>query len=75
MRKFFVSFLLCPLMMAIPAEAQDTPLSMVLSPDSKWEKIAGGMNFCDACCTDSEGNFYFADAGNKGPIKLSLIHI
>ena len=69
MRKFFVSFLLCPLMMAIPAEAQDTPLSMVLSPDSKWEKIAGGMNFCDACCTDSEGNFYFADAGNKGPIK------
>ena len=69
MRKFFVSFLLYPLMMAIPAEAQDTPLSMVLSPDSKWEKIAGGMNFCDACCTDSEGNFYFADAGNKGPIK------
>ena len=69
MRKFFVPFLLCPLMMAIPAEAQDTPLSMVLSPDSKWEKIAGGMNFCDACCTDSEGNFYFADAGNKGPIK------
>ena len=69
MRNCFISFLLCPLMMAIPAEAQDTPLSMVLSPDSKWEKIAGGMNFCDACCTDSEGNFYFADAGNKGPIK------
>ena len=69
MRNFFISFLLYPLMMAISAEAQDTPLSMVLSPDSKWEKIAGGMNFCDACCTDSEGNFYFADAGNKGPIK------
>ena len=69
MRDFFVSFFLCLLMMAMPSVAQDTPLSMVLSPDSKWEKIAGGMNFCDACCTDSEGNFYFADAGNKGPIK------
>jgi enterochelin esterase family protein len=42
---------------------------MVLSPDSEWEKIASGMKFCDACCTDNEGNFYFADSGNNEPIK------
>lgn len=69
MRDFFVSFFFCLLMMAISAVAQDTPLSMVLSPDSEWEKIASGMKFCDACCTDDEGNFYFADAGNNGPIR------
>ena len=69
MRDFFVSFFLCLLMMAMSAVAQDTPLSMVLSSDSEWEKIASGMKFCDACCTDDEGNFYFADAGNNGPIR------
>ena len=69
MRDFFVSFFLCLLMMAMSAVAQDTPLSMVLSPDSEWEEIASGMKFCDACCTDDEGNFYFADAGNNGPIR------
>lgn len=69
MRDFFVSFFLCLLMMAMSAVAQDTPLSMVLSPDSEWEKIASGMKFCDACCTDDEGNLYFADAGNNGPIR------
>ena len=69
MRDFFVSFFLCLLMMAMSAVAQDTPLSMVLSPDSEWEKIASRMKFCDACCTDDEGNFYFADAGNNGPIR------
>ena len=69
MRGLILSFLLFPLMMAMPAVAQDTPLSMVLSPDSEWEKIASGMKFCDACCTDNEGNFYFADSGNNEPIK------
>ena len=69
MRGLILSFLLFPLMMAMPAVAQDTPLSMILSPDSEWEKIASGMKFCDACCTDKKGNFYFADAGSKAPIK------
>jgi len=69
MIKFSVLAYFYTLLMTFNVGAQDTPLSMVLSDDSKWEKIAGGMKFCDACCTDNKGNFYFADAGTNGPIK------
>ncbi len=42
--------------------AQDIPLNRVLIKDEGWEKVVGGMKFCDACCSDRLGNFYFSDA-------------
>ena len=47
--------------MVLSCRSQDTPLTMVLVPGHGWEKMASGMKFCDACCTDKQGNFYFAD--------------
>lgn len=69
MKRIFVICLLMILGMVLSCRSQDTPLKMVLVPGHGWEKMAGGMKFCDACCTDEEGNFYFADAGSNVPIK------
>ena len=69
MKRFFIICLLMILGMVLSCRSQDTPLKMVLVPGHGWEKMAGGMKFCDACCTDEEGNFYFADAGSNVPIK------
>ncbi len=69
MKRIFVICLLMILGMVLSCRSQDTPLTMVLVPGHGWEKMAGGMKFCDACCTDEEGNFYFADAGSNVPIK------
>ena len=55
--------------MVLSCRSQDTPLTMVLVPGHGWEKMASGMKFCDACCTDKQGNFYFADAGSEASIK------
>ena len=69
MKRIFIICLLMILGMVLSCRSQDTPLNMVLVPGHGWEKMAGGMKFCDACCTDEEGNFYFADAGSNVPIK------
>ena len=69
MKRIFIICLLMILGMVLSCRSQDTPLKMVLVPGHGWEKMAGGMKFCDACCTDEEGNFYFADAGSNVPIK------
>ena len=52
------------LLMTFNAGAQDTPLSMVLSIDSKWEKIAGGLKFCDATVK-------IADKAQMAQLKVS----
>ena len=41
--------------------AQDIPLDRVLIQDEGWQEVVGGMKFCDACCSDHLGNFYFSD--------------
>jgi gluconolactonase len=52
--------------------AQDMPLSQILIENEGWEKVVEGMKFCDACCTDSSGNFYFTDvAGGDGVKKVT----
>ena len=53
--------------------AQDIPLDRVLIKDQGWQKVVGGMKFCDACCSDHLGNFYFSDVtGANGVKKVSL---
>jgi len=69
MNRSIIIWLLMTLGMVLSCRSQDTPLTMVLVPEHGWEKMASGMKFCDACCTDKQGNFYFADAGSKVPIK------
>ena len=69
MKRIFIICLLMILGMVLSCRSQDTSLKMVLVSGHGWEKMAGGMKFCDACCTDEEGNFYFADAGSNVPIK------
>src|SRR5436190_12281403 len=39
----------------------DMALSLVLIDGEEWQKVAGGYQFTDAACGDTEGNFYFAD--------------
>jgi enterochelin esterase family protein len=57
---------------ACSALAQDIPLTRVLIKDEAWEKVVDGMKFCDACCSDHLGNFYFADlAGGNGVKKVT----
>ena len=48
MIKFSVLAYFYTLLMTFNVGAQDTPLSMVLSNDSKWEKIAGRMKISHA---------------------------
>ena len=69
MKRIFIICLLMILGMVLSCRSQDTSLKMVLVSGHGWEKMAGGMKFCDACCTDEEGNFYFADASSNVPIK------
>jgi gluconolactonase len=57
----------------ICANAQDMPLSMVLSDDTKWELLAEGYQFTDASCADAEGNVYFTDVAKGTTInKIDL---
>ena len=49
--------------------AQDIPLNRVLIKGEGWEKVADGMQFCDACCSDRLGNFYFADVAGGDAVK------
>ena len=49
--------------------AQDMPLTQILIENEGWEKVVDGMKFCDACCTDSLGNFYFTDAAGGDGVK------
>src|SRR4051794_4361744 len=41
--------------------AGDMALSLVLIDGEGWEMVAGGYQFTDAPCADSDGNFYFSD--------------
>ncbi len=49
--------------------AQDISLGHVLIDGEDWEKVVGDMQFCDACCTDGAGNFYYSDVGGGGGIR------
>jgi gluconolactonase len=57
------------LVIAVSLSAQDMPLSMVLSDDTKWEQLAEGYQFTDASTSDAEGNVYFTDVAKGTTIN------
>ncbi len=59
---------ICSLVIA-PLSAQDMALSMVLSDETKWEQLAEGYQFTDACTADAEGNVYFTDVAKGTTIN------
>ena len=62
-------FLLAAVIFNCGSFAGDISLKHVLIEGEGWEKVVGGMKFCDACCTDNVGNFYFSDVAGRGGIK------
>lgn len=48
-------------LLVIQAQAQDTPLSMVLLQDSRWELVSKGHSFTQGPAVDRTGNLYFSD--------------
>lgn len=48
-------------LLALPAAAQDMPLTDVLLPGEGWACVADGYAITDGACTDADGNFYFSD--------------
>ena len=61
--------LLAAVLLSCGCFAGDISLEHVLIEGEDWEKVVGGMKFCDACCTDNVGDFYYSDFSGRGGIK------
>ena len=61
-RVAFVSSLIAlALVLATQGVAQDTPLTMVLTEESRWELVSQGHGFTEGPAVDREGNLFFSD--------------
>ncbi|GAB5406897.1 MAG: alpha/beta hydrolase-fold protein [Aureliella sp.] len=49
----------------------DLTLLELLIPGESWEVVASDLGFTDACCADSDGNFYFCDMRAPAIYKVS----
>jgi enterochelin esterase family protein len=49
----------------------DMTLLKLLVPNAGWEKVAEGLGFADASCTDAEGNFIYCDMRAPAVIKIA----
>jgi gluconolactonase len=55
-----------------PASTSPTTTPLVVAPDAKVEKLAGGFSFTEGPIADSQGNVYFTDIPNNKILKWSL---
>jgi gluconolactonase len=60
------------LLLALPAAAQDMPLSQILIDGEPWRLAAEGYQFTEGPATDKSGNVFFVDVPVSKIFKLDL---
>ena len=71
MRTYFAILAAAGLALELPAQSTN-PVSTVIAPGARLEKLAGDFSFTEGPTSDREGNVYFTDQPNDRIMKWSV---